>query len=149
MKTALGQAHDVATDLPIVDAAGIDAFLVPRPGEPSHAILFFAGAAGQRPETADVAVILPQLLRKFSGQLRGAIIADDAEDALKARFQVFVTPSLAMTRGAEPMGVLPKIQDWAVYVDKISAWLRPDAPALARPKPDGRVEFVFAQRSGS
>ena len=147
MQTAPARTPVNSTDLPIVDRDTIDAFLRPAEGEPAHSILFFAGAAAQRPETEDVAIVFPQILRKFAGRLRGAVVAADAEEALKSRFQVFVTPSLAVARGAEPLGVLPKIQDWSVYVEKIDAWLAPDAPALARAKPDGRVEFVYTQRS--
>jgi hydrogenase-1 operon protein HyaE len=133
--------------LPVVGSDDIDAFLRPEGSAPRHAILFFPGAATQRPETQDVAVILPELLEHFAGRLRGAIIAAEAEEKLKGRFQVVVMPSLVVTRDGEPVGVLPKIQDWSAYVAKISDWLEPDAPTLGAARSDqNRVEFVYTRK---
>jgi hydrogenase-1 operon protein HyaE len=128
MTTALVRALSERRGLPLVDEATIDAFLAPAEGESRHAALFFGGAG--RSETADVAVIFPEILRGFEGRLRGAVVAPEAEAALKARFHVFVFPSLAITRGAETVGVLPKILDWSDYCQKIEALLDPAAPAL-------------------
>jgi hydrogenase-1 operon protein HyaE len=116
--------------LPFVDATSVDAFLAPAAGAPAHALLFFTGDATQRIETADVAVVLPELLAAFSGRLRAAIVARDAEAELQSRFHVVVTPSLAITRGAVPVGVLPRIRDWPDYIATIERCLAPDAPAL-------------------
>ena len=130
--------------LPLVDETNIDAFLSPAPGEAEHSVLFFTGDAAQRGETNDVAVILPELLRAFAGRLRGAVVARSAEAGLKSRFQVFVLPSLAVTRGTDPVGVLPKIQDWSEYRQKIEAFLDPDAPVLSASK-GPRVEFTHSR----
>jgi hydrogenase-1 operon protein HyaE len=129
-------------DLPTVDEANIDAFLAEGP----HALLFFSGAAAPRPETSDVAAVLPEILRAFAGRLRGAIVAPEAEAALKSRFQVYVAPSLCVARGAEPVAVLPKILDWADYVQKIEAALDPLAPILIAPK-GPKTDFTFSQRT--
>ena len=129
--------------LPLVDESNIDAFLAPAAGESAHAVLFFTGDASQRGETNDVAVILPELLRAFAGRLRGAVVVREAEAPLKSRFQVFVLPSLAVTRGGDPVGVLPKIADWAEYIEKIEGFLAPDAPVLAASK-GPRVEFTHS-----
>jgi len=135
----LSQRHG----LPLVDENNIDAFLAPAAGESVHAVLFFTGDASQRGETNDVAVILPELLRAFAGRLRGAVVAREAEGPLKSRFQVFVMPSLAVTRGADPVGVLPKISDWAEYIEKIEGFLAPDAPILVASK-GPKVEFTHS-----
>ena len=131
-------------DLPLVDETNIDAFLAPAAGECPHALLFFSGAAAPRPETSDVAAVLPEILRAFAGRLRGAIVAPEAEAVLKGRFQVFVTPSLCVTRGMEPVAVLPKILDWAVYskgskprsIRRRLSWSAPQGP---------KTEFTFSQ----
>jgi hydrogenase-1 operon protein HyaE len=130
--------------LPLVDETNIDAFLAPAEGECRHALLFFSGAAAPRPESSDVAAVLPEILRAFAGRLRGAIVAPEAEARLKGRFQVFVAPSLSVTRGAEPVAVMPKILDWADYVHKIEAALDPQAPVLSGPKTP-QVAFTFSQ----
>jgi hydrogenase-1 operon protein HyaE len=126
-----------------VDETTIDAFLAPAAGECPHALLFFYGAA-PRPESSDVAAVLPEILRAFEGRLRGAIVAPEAEAALKGRFQVFVAPSLCVTRGSEPVAVLPKILDWTEYLERIEAALDPQAPILSAPK-GPKVEFTFSR----
>ncbi|ALK10306.1 hydrogenase accessory protein [Blastochloris viridis] len=140
---ALVSRHGLA----LVDRRSIEAFLAPAAGEPAHALLFFTGDPAVRGETADVAVVLPQLLAAFHGRLRAAVVARDAEDALKRRFHVAVVPSLVVVRGAETVGVLPRIRDWSDYVARIAAWLDPQAPALA-PSKGPRTEFSYSGQGG-
>jgi hydrogenase-1 operon protein HyaE len=130
--------------LPLVDATNIDAFLAPAGGECANALLFFSGAAAPRPEMSDVATVLPEILRAFAARLRGAIVAPEAEAALKGRFQIFVLPSLCVTRSTEPVAVLPKILDWADYMEKIEAALDPQAAVLTGPR-GPKVEFNFSK----
>jgi hydrogenase-1 operon protein HyaE len=129
--------------LPVVDEANIDAFFAS--GDCSHALLLFSGAGAPRPESFDVAVLFPELLKTFAGQLRGAVVAPEAEAGLKARFQVFVFPSIAVTRDGEPVAVLPKILDWADYRQNIADALAPDAPVLVAAQ-KARTEFAHVHR---
>nr|WP_284701406.1 hydrogenase accessory protein [Rhodoplanes tepidamans] len=135
-------------DLPVVDAASIDAVLAPAAGAPAHVLLFFAGDPAAHRETPDVAVVLPELLAAFRGRLRAAVVARTAEDTLKRRFHVAVLPSLVMTRGTEPLGVLPRICDWADYTARIAVWLDPSAPVLA-PSRGPQVEIVTPARASA
>ncbi|WP_416068656.1 hydrogenase accessory protein (plasmid) [Rhizobium sp. YTUHZ045] len=130
MPSALVRALSERARLPVVDETTIDAFLAPAAGEPDNAVLFFTGDPAQRPEADDVAVVLPELLGHYRGRLRGAVVRRAAEDKLKARFNVVVMPSLVVTRRDQPVGVIGKIRDWSEYVDKIGAWLAPDAPVM-------------------
>jgi hydrogenase-1 operon protein HyaE len=131
--------------LALVDQASIEDFLA---ATPDHGVLFFAGDPAERPETRDLAVILPQLLKSFAGRLRGALVAAEAEDALKERFHVRVFPSLVVLRGSEILGVLPKVYDWADYVARLEAMLRPDAPALVN-RSGPRTEINFTSREAA
>lgn len=135
--------------IPTVDGDSIDAFLVPAAGEPAHTLLFFTGDPAQRAESDDVAVVLPELLAAFRGRLRAAVVARSAEDALKTRFHVQVLPSLVVTRGPAPLGVLPRIRDWSDYMATLQALLAPAAPEMAAPvRP--QVEFRHTNgRSGA
>lgn len=126
---ALGQKHG----LPTVDAASVDAFLAPAAGEAPHAILFFTGDPESRSDSTDVAVVLPELLAAFGTRYRAAVVDRAAEEALKARFGIQVLPSLAVTREATPLGVLPRIRDWTDYIDALTDFLDPEAPPMARP----------------
>ena len=140
---ALGEHHG----LPTVDETTIDAFLAPAAGEAAHTLLFFTGDPATRAETLDVAVVMPEILATFQRRLRGAVVARAAETVLAARFRVAVHPSLVVTRGADPIAVMPKIRDWSEYMEKIDAALAPDAPVLpAESRP--RTEFTYTTSHG-
>ena len=122
--------------LPVLDTGTVDDFLAAAP----HALLFFTGDPAQRAEAADVAVVLPELLAAFAPRLRAAIIARTAEGALAPRFRVAVLPSLVVTRGVDPVGVLPRIRDWSEYLARIEQFLAPDAPVVPpSTRPDVRI----------
>jgi hydrogenase-1 operon protein HyaE len=129
--------------LPVVDDLSLDDFLDGASKERVQVLLFFSGDGQNRLETGDVAVVLPELLSHFFPRLRGAVIAPDAEEGLRARLHAYVSPSLVVMRGREPVGVLPKIWDWADYIAKIEDFLDPSAPALAGPKRP-QVEISFS-----
>ncbi|UVK48607.1 hydrogenase accessory protein (plasmid) [Mesorhizobium sp. AR07] len=143
MPSVLVRALSERARLPLIDETNIDAFLAPAASEPDNAVLFFTGDPSQRPEADDVAVVLPHILQTFQGRLRGAVVLRTAEDKLKARFNVVVMPSLAVTRRDQPVGVLGKIRDWSEYVEKISAWLAPAAPVMV-PSGGPKVEITHA-----
>ena len=143
MPSVLIRALGERTGLPFVDEASIDAFLAPAADEPVNTILFFTGDPKQRSESDDVAVVLPEILHAFAGHLRGAVVQRAAEEKLKARFNVVVMPSLVVTRRELPIGVLGKIRDWSEYLDKIGAWLAPDAPVMV-PSGGPKVEITHA-----
>jgi hydrogenase-1 operon protein HyaE len=134
--------------LPLVDELTLDAFLDGNPGEPKHSVLFFSGDGAPRAETTDVAVVLPELLSYFFGRLRGAMIVPEAEGKLRARLHAHVSPSLVVMRERDPVGVLPKICDWAEYVAKIEAFLDPAAPVLEEPNRP-RVDITFSRGAAS
>ena len=145
MPTSLRRTLHERHHLALVDAASIEDFLA---ASPAHSVLFFAGDPTERPETRDVAVILPQLLAALSGRLRGALVAAEAEPALKERFHVRMLPSLVVLRGSEVLGVLPKVYDWADYVARLEAMLLPDAPAFVASSTP-RAEIVFSAREAA
>lgn len=113
--------------MPTVDDTTVDEFLAASADR--VAVLFFRGEAARWPETADIAVILPELIAAFRGRLTAAVIAGEAERALMARFGVTVCPSLALARTGRTLGVIPKIQDWSGYVARITAMLEADVRA--------------------
>jgi hydrogenase-1 operon protein HyaE len=140
---ALSSRHGI----PTVDAQGIDAFLIPGEHEPVNTLLFFTGDPAQRTESSDVAVVLPELLAVFPGRLRAAVVCRSAEDTLKGRFHVQVVPSLVVTRGAVPLGVMPRIRDWSDYVATLQSLLDPGAPEMAAPV-RSQVEFRHTSAGG-
>ena len=85
-------------------------------------VLFFCNDPVMFPESHDVAVILPELLKGF-GQLRGGIIASSVERELQARFRFTSWPSLVFLRKGEYLGVITGIRDWSAYRQEMTAIL--------------------------
>jgi len=114
-------------DLPVLDEDGIDRLLAASGGA---AVLFFSGLKQKRIETADVAVILRECLRRYRGTVAAALVAPAAEDRIKTRFGVVVFPSLVFVQGGRTAEILPRIQDWPVYAERFALHFGP-APVLA------------------
>ncbi|OAF04288.1 hydrogenase accessory protein [Bradyrhizobium centrolobii] len=125
--------HDLALrGLPEVDATTVDLFLNGTDEAGVVAVLLSAGDPSRFPEAVDVAVVLPELIDAFAVRLRGALIARDAESELGKRFGVRVQPTLIFVAGGETLGLIAKIQDWSVYVDRISKLIdRPRGASVA------------------
>lgn len=113
--------HDLTRrGLPEVDAASVDRFLVAAHEAGAVAVLLSAGDPASSMEAIDVAVVLPELIDAFEGRLRGAVIARRSESELGQRFGVRVQPTLIFLAKGETLGLIAKIQDWSVYVDRIA-----------------------------
>lgn len=128
------EKHDLTRrGLPAVDAASVDRFLGAANEAGAVAVLLSAGDPARFMEAIDVAVVLPELIDAFQGRLRGAVIARRAESELGQRFGVRVQPTLIFIAKGETLGLIAKIQDWSVYVDRIAKLIDrpPGASALS------------------
>ena len=112
-----------------VDAANHDAFV----GAAGMNVLFFPGDPRTVRDATDVAVILPELVTAFAGQLRPGIVTDVFGDGkeLKRHYGFREYPSLVFVRGGDYVGTISRVQDWAEYLGKVSQLLQ--APACRRP----------------
>ncbi|MBB3104815.1 hydrogenase [Azomonas macrocytogenes] len=81
-------------------------------------VLFFCGDPKRFPESLDVAVILPELLKVFP-QLSPALIAHDFEQRLQMRYGFSVWPTLVFLKAGRYLGSLPKVRDWDEYLAQI------------------------------
>lgn len=97
--------------LPLLDAAGFDGFVLSR----DNVVLFFSHDPVMFPESHDVAVILPELLKAFAGQVQGAVVDRSVERELQARYRFTSWPSLVFLRRGEYLGVISGIKDWQEY----------------------------------
>lgn len=88
-------------------------------------LVFLPGYAKAHVETADVAVILPELVAAFGGRLGAAVGGPDLEVALRAELGLAL-PALVMVRHGRPSGAVARVRDWRDYLDRIAALL--DAP---------------------
>lgn len=98
-------------DLPILDADNFDWFVY------SHetVVLFFRNDPALFPESHDVEIILPELLKVFNNQLQGAVIDRSIERELQARFRFTTWPALVFLRRGEYLGVITGIKDWREF----------------------------------
>lgn len=100
----LANAHDLAE-------------FTARPG--AHA-LFIPGDFKRNLESADVAVILPELKIAFQGKFDCAVVDDAIEEDLRKETGVFKTPSILFYRDGAFVAGLPKVRDWDDYVARIA-----------------------------
>ena len=99
---------------------------VSRPG--AH-VLFVPGDWQRNLESADVAVILPELHAAFQGRFDCAVIADAAQSSVKAASGINKTPSLIFYRDGVCLGGIAKVRDWDDYVARVTRFL--DLPQAA------------------
>ncbi|MBE0452163.1 hydrogenase accessory protein [Roseovarius autotrophicus] len=115
------------TDLgwPLLDSQeALDAFTA-QPG--AHA-LFVPGDAVRNLETADVAVILPELAMAFQGRFDCAVVGDTVEAGLRTATGVLKTPGVIFYRAGRFVGGIAKVRDWDEYLSRITQILsRADA----------------------
>lgn len=105
---------------PVVDEHSHEAFV----GQEGAVVLFFAGDPKRYRETTDVAVVLPELVKAFSGRLMPAVVAPAAELALQRHYGFSAWPALVFLRRGGYLGAITGIQNWSEYLRDIEILLR-------------------------
>jgi len=126
---------------PRLDESNIDHFLKGH----EHGVLFFTEDPQAFPESNDVAVILPELVRYFGDRLAPAVIAREAERALKKRYGFRAWPALVFLRRDRYLGVITRVQGWEDYLEQIERIL---AAPPSRPPVDVDIAVVADRASG-
>ncbi|MBE9397372.1 hydrogenase-1 expression HyaE [Pontibacterium sp. N1Y112] len=103
---------------PRLDQNSFDDFIKSAP----FSVLFFTEEPKRFPESNDVAVILPELVKNFP-QLTPAVISTDAEKALQGRYNFTVWPALVFLKEGRYLGTITKVQNWDVYMAEIGSIL--------------------------
>jgi hydrogenase-1 operon protein HyaE len=125
---ALPERHGI----PRVDAAGLPDLVAAHPAT----VLFFAGNTMQHPESLDLAVILPELMKTLAERCVAALVDRTDEQAIAARYGVKVWPSLVFLAPAGYLGRIERLRDWSVYRDesaRLLAAVPGRLPALSIP----------------
>ena len=81
--------------------------------------LFVPGDPARNLESADVAVILPELRMAFQHAFDCAVVDDAIEAPLREQTGVLKTPSLLFFRDGRFLGGIPKVRDWDDYMTRI------------------------------
>ncbi|MBA83745.1 hydrogenase accessory protein [Thalassobius sp. S69A] len=97
--------------------------------QPGTHALFVPGDPKRNLETADVAVILPELKMAFQGLFDCAVVGNGIETKLREQTRVLKTPSLIFYRDGQMIGAIPRVRDWDEYIARIKQILA--QPALA------------------
>lgn len=100
---------------PLLDEESLRGFLAVSP----NSVLFFTGDPAKHPETLDVAVILPELMKVFGDRCRPAVVARVAEHDLQKRYGFTAWPALVFLRGDRYLGAIERVKDWSVYLTEI------------------------------
>jgi hydrogenase-1 operon protein HyaE len=112
---------------PVLDASTLDAFL----DHDGASVLFFSGDPAKYPEADDVAVILPELMARFAGRARAAVIARAAEMELQPRFGFLQWPALAVCDRHRCRGTISRVRDWSEYLEEFERLLPAGARRIA------------------
>jgi hydrogenase-1 operon protein HyaE len=82
-------------------------------------VVFLPGHGKGNAETADVAVILPELVRALHPRLTPAVAGEAAERAILSLTGMMSLPALVFLRGDRLLGSIPRVRDWDDYLQRI------------------------------
>jgi hydrogenase-1 operon protein HyaE len=117
---------------PVLSEATLDRFA----REQESLVLFFSEDPLKFPESNDVAMVLPELIKAFAGRLQAALIEPNAQHRLQSRFGFNQWPALVFLRRGEYLGAITQIQNWEDYLREIDRLLQSDpVPAPSFPIP--------------
>jgi hydrogenase-1 operon protein HyaE len=86
-------------------------------------VLFFTENPTRFPESDDVAMILPELVKEYGYRFTAAVIEQDSQRKLQARYDFKEWPTLVFLRKGEYLGAISRVQDWNEYIIKINDFL--------------------------
>jgi len=102
--------------LPLLDADNYHGFVHGN----DDVVLFFSNDPDLFLESHDMAVILPELLKTFPGQLKGAVIDQSIERELQASFRFGSWPALVFLRRGEYLDAITGLRDWPEFRHEFS-----------------------------
>jgi len=83
-------------------------------------VLFFTGNPSRFPESNDVAMILPELVKEYEGRFSAAVIDQASQNPLQARYGFNEWPTLVFLRRGQYLGHISRVQDWMDYIININ-----------------------------
>jgi hydrogenase-1 operon protein HyaE len=86
-------------------------------------VIFLPNNPQHYPETLDVAIVLPELVKVFQGQFKPAVADWDYAKVLAAEYAITEWPALLFLRYGEYLGCITRVRDWSVYLSKIKTLL--------------------------
>ncbi len=99
-------------------------------------VLFFTENPERFPESNDVAIILPELIKAYEHRFTAAVIGRKSQRRLQSRYGFTEWPALVFIRKGQYLGAISRVQNWADYISLINTILQSqpkDAPGLGIP----------------
>lgn len=124
---------------PVLDMDNFDDFI----NEQEESVLFFTENPTRFPESDDVCMILPELVKEYGGRFSAAVIDQSAQRKLQGRYDFKEWPSLVFLRKGQFLGVVSRVQDWNDYIIKINALLS------SEPRPAPGIGIVIEQANSN
>jgi hydrogenase-1 operon protein HyaE len=112
---------------------------------PGESLILFTEDPQRVPETWDIAVILPELLKGLPNKPRVGLLAPADAHAVSSRYGIRLWPALLTLRGGAYLGVIEGLKDWGVYAAQIPQILA--APESRPPSIGIPVQTVGANAS--
>ncbi len=113
----------------VVRNAAVDEFLARN----RHALLFFTGDVGRRPEGLDVAVVVRELANDYRDRIRVGLVDRRDDSALMERFGVVVMPAVLYLRDGQPVELVARMRDWPVFAQACERLLAANAEVGTSP----------------
>jgi len=105
---------------PMVTTGNVDDFLHGN----DYSVLFFSENPKNFPESNDVAVILPELMRAFGHRIAVGVVERDSERPLQAKYRFRGFPALVFLKQDGYLDVITKVRNWSEYTEEISRILK-------------------------
>lgn len=107
------------SNITLLDETGLEEFVAAA----GDGMVLFTQEPDQQPETWDVAVILPEVLKLTGARLRAGVILPELARKEKARYGITRWPSLVFVRDGGYVGVIDGMRNWDEYTREIAAML--------------------------
>ncbi len=117
---------------PILNEDNIDEYVQSQ----EECVLFFTENPTRFPESNDVAMILPELVKEYGGRFTAAVIDQASQRKLQGRYGFNEWPTLVFLRNGQYLGHISRVQDWMDYIVKINQILTSEprpAPGIGIP----------------
>lgn len=119
-------------EYPVVNEDDIDDFI----SEHEECVLFFTQNPTRYPESNDVAMILPELVKEYGNRFQAAVVDQKSQVKLQSRYGFTEWPTLVFIRKGRYLGAVSRVQDWVDYIrminDILSSEMKPN-PGIGIP----------------
>lgn len=110
--------------------------LQPFLSDHEECVLFFTENPERFPESNDVAMILPELVKEYGYRFAAAVVGQSSQRQLQSQYDFTEWPSLVFIRNGQYLGTISRVQNWTDYIVQINAILQSqpqEAPGFGIP----------------